>query len=98
MLNILIGFSLSYLLSKIGLLQIMVFPLAFNVLYPINVERASSYFILAATFETLPAEDWNKSLLDFTEEELENPRLEKLSYESQSFALNSGTGLILINI
>ena len=95
-LNLLLGASLNYLLSKFGLLQIMIVPLAFNVLYPVNVETVSSYFILAATFETLPAEDLNTSIFTFTETEIDNPRLVKMSYESDSFALNSGTGLILL--
>ena len=74
----------------------MVYPLAFKLLFPVNVILTSNYFILAASFEILPSEEMNRSMMDFTEEGPRNLRLEKLTYDSESFALNTGTSMILL--
>ena len=72
----------------------MLFPLAFRFLYPINVQQTSEVAIETAGMDIFPSEQLQRGVFEFNEQDPPNPRLLMLGYESESFALNSGTSLI----
>ena len=73
----------------------MLFPLAFNLLYPVNVRDTSEVAIETAAMDIFPTQDVLESNFDFESIDPPNPRLVMLGYDSSQFALNAGTSLII---
>ena len=76
-------------------MQLMLFPLAFNLLYPVNVRDTSEVAIETAAMDIFPTQDVLESNFDFESIDPPNPRLVMLGYDSSQFALNAGTSLII---
>ena len=83
--------SLSETLGSFALLQLMLFPLAFNFLYPINVADTSEVAIETASMDIFPVDVFEFQAF---EEDPPSPRLVLLGFESENFADNSSTSLL----
>ena len=93
--DIFIANSWQQTLGSFALMQLMLFPLAFNLLYPVNVRDTSEVAIETAAMDIFPTQDVLESNFDFESIDPPNPRLVMLGYDSSQFALNAGTSLII---
>ena len=84
-------------LGNFALLQMMLYPLAFNFLYPVNVSDTSEVAIELASMEVFPSEAVQFESFDEEGEDSLNPRLAILGYENANFSTNAGTSLLLFN-
>lgn len=101
-LNLLMGRSLSQLFTQLMWLQLAVFQIGFHLLYPKNFVEVSQMFVKLAKFDILPSSEFFESICSFAELEqaLINPRFGRLlgNLKSYSFALNSGSVLMMMQI
>ena len=97
-LNIIFGFSLSELLSSLYVIQLMVYPVGFDLKYPVNYLKSAGALIWVVKFDVFPSEDINKSYLEFTETSPFSDGLEILLQDCRNFTLSVGSCLILFYI
>ena len=62
-----------------------------NLSFPGNLIEFNKMFIGITSFDVLPSEMIVTGVLEITETEAPNPRLELLSFESQNFLINGGS-------
>ena len=65
--DIIIANGLGQTLGNFALLQLMLFPLAFRFLYPINVQETSTVAIETAGMDIFPSEQVQKGVFVFNE-------------------------------
>ena len=92
------GQSLTPIINRLVLLQSMLIPAAFKILYPLNVVEMNKSLINLAFFDVLPSQDIINSIFSLTESPVTNPRYENIGFESDNFLLNVGTSIILLHI
>ena len=83
------------------ILQLVVFQIGFNLLYPKNLNDVSGVFVNIVIFDILPSEKINRYIFEFSEllnKKTKNSRLELLGYETNNFLFNTGTLLILLQL
>ena len=96
LINLLIGASLSALLGQVKILQLVVYAMGLNLIYPVNLIQFNTMFIGLVQIDLLPSDEIYDSMIEFTETEASHPRLAMLKIESQNFLLNSGTLFIFL--
>ena len=79
-------------------LQLMVYPIGFKMMYPVNYLKSVGALVWIITFDLLPSEDINKAYMEFTETEPYSAGLEILKNEGKNFALSAGTSLLIFLI
>ena len=97
-LNLIIGFSLSMLISSLYVLQLMVYPVGFDLKYPVNFLKTAGALVWVVAFDVFPSEDINKEFLEFTKTLPFSGGLELLLHDCINFALSIGSCLILFYI
>lgn len=98
MINFLIGASLSALFGQLKILQLIIYTMGFNLVFPINLVEVNTMFLGVATFDLLPSTEIINGISTVTETEAPNSRLEALGLESQNFMINGGTLFIFFAI
>lgn len=93
-LNILLGASLSPMLGQIKVIQLVIFAMGLNLLFPINLVQFNQMFIGICMVEFLPSDQIIGALFTISESDAPNERLEMLSMESENFLVNGGSMLI----
>ena len=97
-LTIIFGFSLSQLISSLYILQLMVYPVGFNLKYPVNFLKAAGALIWIIAFDVFPSEDINQKYLEFTETLPYSDGLAILLHDGRNFALSIGSCLFVFYI
>ena len=97
-LNLIIGFSVTTLISSLYVLQLMVYPIGFDLKYPVNFLKTAGALVWIVAFDVFPSEDINKSYLEFTETSPFSDGLEILLQDCRNFTLSVGSCLILFYI
>ena len=96
--NLIFGFSLSALISPLLVLQLMVYPVGFDLKYPVNFLRTAGALIWIVAFDVFPSEDINKEFLEFTGTKSFSEGLAILLHDGINFALSVGSCLIFFYI
>ena len=97
-LNIIFGFSLSELLSSLYVIQLMVYPVGFDLKYPVNYLKTGGAVIWVVAFDVFPSEEINKKYLEFTESFPFSDGLALLLHDCRNFTLSVGSCLIIFYI
>ena len=92
-LNLIFGFSVSQLISSLYVLQLMVYPVGFNLKYPVNFLKTAGALIWIVAFDVFPSEDINQKYLEFTETLPYSEGLAILLHDGRNFALSIGSCL-----
>ena len=77
------------------ILQLLVYPLGFHLLHPINYAKSSNLYVEVAQVDVFPSDWLNEQLFEFTETEAYSLGLEKLKMETKNFALNAGSAIFV---
>ena len=85
-------------MTKLMLLQLVLLPSAFRIMYPANVIDMIPILIELSFLDVLPSEQIVDLLFTVTESPASNPMFENITLESDNFLLNVGSSVIILHI